>query len=93
MRIAESVTKLVEGSRRKALPIVLASIQRKLTSITINEYADMSLRDSPDMIFNLMGFGSTPEKLRATIVSERCARLPRSLARSALMRATITSWL
>ena len=39
------------------------------------------------------GFGSTPPNCRATIVSERCARLPRSLARSALMRLTIASWL
>jgi 4-hydroxy-tetrahydrodipicolinate reductase len=45
------------GFISEALPIVLASIQRKLTCITINEYADMSRRDSPDMIFNLMGYG------------------------------------
>jgi len=45
------------GFISEALPLVLASIQRRLESITINEYADLSRRDSPDMLFNLMGFG------------------------------------
>jgi len=39
------------------------------------------------------GLGSTPPSWRAIMLSERCARLPRSLARSALMRLTIASWL
>ena len=42
---------------------------------------------------NAPGFGSTPPSCLPTIDSERCARLPRSLARSALMRLTIASWL
>jgi 2,4-diaminopentanoate dehydrogenase len=46
------------GFISEALPIVLASIQRRLTSLTINEYADLSRRDSPDMLFRLMGFGA-----------------------------------
>jgi 4-hydroxy-tetrahydrodipicolinate reductase len=45
------------GFITEALPLVLASIQRRLDSVQINEYADMSSRDSPDMIFNLMGYG------------------------------------
>jgi 2,4-diaminopentanoate dehydrogenase len=45
------------GFISEALPLVLASLQRRLDSITINEYADLSSRDSPDMLFNLMGFG------------------------------------
>jgi hypothetical protein len=45
------------GFISEALPLVLASIQRRLDTITINEYADCSTRDSPDMLFNLMGFG------------------------------------
>jgi 4-hydroxy-tetrahydrodipicolinate reductase len=49
------------GFISEALPIVLASIQRTLTSITINEYADLSRRDSPDLLFNIMGFGKPPE--------------------------------
>ncbi len=45
------------GFISEAIPLVLASIQRRLDSLTINEYADLSTRDSPDMLFNLMGFG------------------------------------
>jgi 2,4-diaminopentanoate dehydrogenase len=48
------------GFISEALPIVLASIQRKLTTLTINEYADLSRRDSPDLLFNVMGFGGRP---------------------------------
>ena len=35
--------------------------------------------------------GTAPPQFLATMVSERCARLPMSLARSAFMRATIAS--
>jgi 4-hydroxy-tetrahydrodipicolinate reductase len=45
------------GFISEALPIALASIQRRLDSLTINEFADLSKRDSPDLLFNIMGFG------------------------------------
>jgi hypothetical protein len=45
------------GFISEAIPLVLASIQRRLDALTINEYADLSCRDSPDLLFNLMGFG------------------------------------
>jgi hypothetical protein len=45
------------GFISEAIPLVLASIQRRLDAVTINEYADLSSRDSPDMLFDLMGFG------------------------------------
>ena len=45
------------GFISEAIPLVLASIQRRLDSVAINEYADLSSRNSPDMLFNLMGFG------------------------------------
>jgi len=49
------------GFISEAIPLVLASIQRRLDTLTINEYADCSTRDSPDMLFNLMGFGRRVE--------------------------------
>jgi hypothetical protein len=49
------------GFITEAIPLVLASIQRRLDGLTINEYADCSTRDSPDMLFNLMGFGHPVE--------------------------------
>ncbi|HEY5394354.1 MAG TPA: enoyl-CoA hydratase-related protein [Trebonia sp.] len=50
------------GFISEALPIALASIQRRLDCLTISEYANVSRRDSPDMLFNIMGFGAPPEQ-------------------------------
>ncbi|PXW27743.1 UNVERIFIED_CONTAM: 4-hydroxy-tetrahydrodipicolinate reductase [Williamsia faeni] len=48
------------GFITEAVPLVLASIQRRLDKITIDEYADLSQRDSPDLLFQIMGFGQEP---------------------------------
>ena len=45
------------GFITEALPLVLTSIQRRLDVLAISEYADLSRRDSPDLLFNVMGFG------------------------------------
>jgi hypothetical protein len=50
------------GFITEAVPLVLTSLQRRLDSLKINEYADLSQRDSPDMLFNVMGFGRPPPK-------------------------------
>ncbi len=48
------------GFISEAIPIVLASIQRRFDYLTINEFADCSSRNSPEMLFEMMGFGKTP---------------------------------
>ncbi len=48
------------GFISEALPIVLASIQRRLDHLAIDEFADCSSRDSPEMLFDMMGFGKAP---------------------------------
>jgi 4-hydroxy-tetrahydrodipicolinate reductase len=53
------------GFVTEALPIVLLSLQRSLDSVTIDEFADLSTRDSPDLLFTIMGFGKAPEKFDA----------------------------
>lgn len=40
-----------------SLPFALLSMQRRVDLIEIDEYANMSRRDSPHMIFEQMGFG------------------------------------
>ncbi|TVZ02477.1 dihydrodipicolinate reductase [Trebonia kvetii] len=45
------------GFISEAVPLVLASIQRRLDGMAINEYADLASRNSPEMLFDLMGFG------------------------------------
>ena len=48
------------GFITEALPFALLSLQRRLDLLRIEEFADMSSRDSPEMIFDLMGFGRDP---------------------------------
>ena len=50
------------GFITEALPIVLTSLQRRLDHLLIEEFADMSSRNSPEMIFDLMGFGRDPAR-------------------------------
>lgn len=45
------------GFISEALPLVLTTVQRRLDRLVINEYGDLSQRDSPEMLFDLMGFG------------------------------------
>jgi 2,4-diaminopentanoate dehydrogenase len=48
------------GFITEAMAIPLLSLSRRHECITINEYADMTSRNSPDMIFNIMGYGVPP---------------------------------
>ena len=50
------------GFISEALPIVLLSMQRRLDRVEIDEFADMSSRNSPELLFELMGFGGDPAK-------------------------------
>jgi 2,4-diaminopentanoate dehydrogenase len=50
------------GFITEALPLVLTSLQRRLDHILIEEFADMSSRNSPELIFDLMGFGRDPAR-------------------------------
>lgn len=40
-----------------ALPLALLSLQRRVELLTIEEFANLSRRDSPHLLFELMGFG------------------------------------
>jgi hypothetical protein len=48
------------GFATEALPLVLSSLQRRLDHLSINEFADNSSRNSPEMLFEVMGFGKAP---------------------------------
>lgn len=48
------------GFSTEALPLALLSLQRRLDSLTIDEFADVSSRNSPELLFNIMGFGQPP---------------------------------
>ena len=51
------------GFITEAVPLVLASIQRRLDGLLIEEFADMSQRPSPDLMFAIMGFGRPPAEV------------------------------
>jgi 2,4-diaminopentanoate dehydrogenase len=53
------------GFITEAVPVVLTSIQRRLDRLLIDEYADLSQRNSPDLLFNIMGFGQSPSQFDA----------------------------
>jgi hypothetical protein len=42
------------GFSTEALPVVLLSLQRRLDRLTINEFGDVSSRNSPELLFNIM---------------------------------------
>ena len=48
------------GFISEAMPLVLTSIQTEARHLSIEEFADLSKRDSPDLLFELMGFGTDP---------------------------------
>ena len=48
------------GLISEAVPLVLTSLQRRLDGLVIDEFADLSRRDSPTLLFELMGFGRDP---------------------------------
>jgi 4-hydroxy-tetrahydrodipicolinate reductase len=51
------------GFISEAVPLVLLSLQRRLDRLDIHEYADLSRRPSPELLFDLMGFGTAPEAI------------------------------
>jgi 2,4-diaminopentanoate dehydrogenase len=48
------------GFISEALPLVLASIQRRLDRLRIEEHADLSSRNTPGLLFDLMGYAKDP---------------------------------
>jgi 4-hydroxy-tetrahydrodipicolinate reductase len=50
------------GFISEAIPLVLSSIQRRLDGLLIEEFADLSKRNSPELLFDLMGYGRAPDQ-------------------------------
>jgi len=48
------------GFISETIPMALLSIQRRVDAVVIQEFADLSQRDSPDLLFNIMGFRADP---------------------------------
>ncbi|HSW12199.1 MAG TPA: hypothetical protein VLI06_05120 [Solimonas sp.] len=52
------------GFITEALPLVLTSLHRRLDSFRISEFANLAPRNSPEMLFQIMGFGQAPDPRR-----------------------------
>jgi len=57
------------GFISEAVPLALTSIQRRLDHLIIDEFADLSQRNSPALLFQLMGFGTDPSSFDPRRVS------------------------
>jgi len=75
------------GFISEAVPIVLASIERRIDELIIEEYADLSRRNSPELLFSLMGYGRGP----ATFDSGRWAHGAQSFGPTLRMLADALS--
>ncbi|MET0386898.1 MAG: dihydrodipicolinate reductase [Polyangiales bacterium] len=53
-------TGISPGFITEAFPLLLTSIQRRLDCLRIHEFADVSSRNSPTLLFEIMGFGRQP---------------------------------
>ncbi len=55
-------TGISPGFISEAIPLVLTSLQRRLDRLRIDEFADLSSRDSPELLFDLMGYAKAPDQ-------------------------------
>lgn len=44
----------------EVMPLVLSAMERRWDCLTLTDYADMASRNSPDMLFKVLPFGSDP---------------------------------
>lgn len=51
------------GWSTELMPLTLLAMQRRLDVLTITDFADMASRNSPEMIFSLLGFGADPAQV------------------------------
>ena len=66
------------GFITEAVPLVLTSLQRRLDQLIIDEFADLTTRNSPELLFDIMGFGKEP----ADFGEERLAHVIKCFAAS-----------
>ncbi len=71
------------GFITEALPIPLLSLQRHLDEFIIDEFADLSQRDSAELLFEVMGYGKAPTEFG----EQRLAHVKEGFAHSLSMLA------
>lgn len=71
------------GFITEALPIPLLSLQRHLDELIIDEFADLTQRNSPELLFEVMGYGKAP----SAFGEQRLAHVKEGFAHSLSMLA------
>lgn len=71
------------GFSTEVLPIALLSLSRRLDCLTIDEFGDVSKRNSPDLLFDRMGFGAPMGEFDPGRVEHLKADFAMSLAQTA----------
>jgi 2,4-diaminopentanoate dehydrogenase len=71
------------GFVTEALAIPLVSMSRRLDCLTIDEFADMTSRNSPDLLFSIMGYGVSPGQFDQRRIDHVKGNFAASLAQTA----------
>jgi len=71
------------GFVTEALPLALLSLSRRLDCLTIDEFADLGSRNSPQLLFEIMGFGQPMREFHPAQVEHVKADFAASLAQLA----------
>ena len=71
------------GFSTETLPIALLSLSRQLDCLTIDEFGDVSSRNSPQLLFDVMGFGAPMAPFEQGRVAHLKADFASSLAQLA----------
>ena len=71
------------GFVTEALPIALLSLSRRIDCLTIDEFGDVSSRNSPGLLFDVMGFGTPMRPFEPGRVEHLKADFASSLAQLA----------
>jgi 2,4-diaminopentanoate dehydrogenase len=81
------------GFITESMLLTLTQLSRRVDCITIDEYADMKSRNSPDLIFNIMGYGVPPGAFDQNKVDYVKHDFAASLAQTAdALEMKIDSW-
>jgi 2,4-diaminopentanoate dehydrogenase len=67
------------GFISETIPMALLSIQRRVDAVVIEEFADLSQRDSPGLLFEVMGYGADPAEFNPNRAAHLLASFSPSL--------------
>ena len=67
----------------EVMPLALSGLERRIDAITLTDFADMSSRNSPEMLFEVLPFGRDPATLDGSAPVGTATSSPPSLAMTA----------